>query len=111
MPETQNELEQVSVGAVELGRRLGLLLAAAEMPDEQKQAWASLIPEMNVRQMSDLVEALQRRVTDAEERSFSELAASLDAARSRYAGRVSDATAEARQALSDVESELKPPVA
>src|SRR5688572_17096046 len=111
MSETQNELEQVKVEATELGRRLGLLLAAAAMPDEQKQAWAALIPEMNAQQMTDFAAALQRRITDAEEQSFSELATSLDAARSRYVGRVDAATAEAQQALTDVESELKPPAA
>lgn len=111
MPESQNELEQVKVEAVELGRRLGLLLAAAEMPAEQKEAWAALIPEMNAQQMTDFAKALEARIPDAEEQAFSELATKLDASRARYAGRVATATAEAQQALTDVESELKPPAA
>lgn len=111
MPENQNELAQTEAEVLALGRRLGLLLQAADMPDEQKQAWASLVPEMNAQQMSDLADALARRIPDAEEQSFSELATSLDGARARYVGRVDAATAEAQQALSDVERELKPPAA
>lgn len=109
MPDNQNELAQTEADVLALGRRLGLLLEAADMPDEQKAAWASLVTEMDAKQMSDLADALARRIPDAEEQSFAALTAQLESARARYEGRVAEATATAQQELSDVENELKPP--
>lgn len=111
MNEALSEAARAEADVLELGRRLGLLLAAAEMPDEQKAAWASLIPEMNPQQMSGLADALARRIPDAEEMAFADLTSRLGAARSRYEDRVADATAAAEQSLADVEKELTPPTA
>ena len=40
-------------------KKLGVLLATADMPDEQKDAWASLVPSMTLRQIDDLTDILE----------------------------------------------------
>ena len=51
----------------------------------------------------------ERRVTDAEEQAFAELATRLQSAVARRDERVASATAEAEQALGAIEDELTPP--
>jgi hypothetical protein len=106
MSDHASELDDIKGQALALGRRLGLLLATAQLPDEQKEAWVALIPSMTPQQMADLAEALEGLVPDAEEQGFAELANQLKAGETRFAARVATATADAKTALDAVESEL-----
>ena len=109
MPDDANELDQIKEQALEFGRRLGLLLATAQMPDEQKQAWLALIPAMNAQQMAEFAQAVEHLIPDAEEQGFAELARRLAAGQARHASSVATATAEAQKSLDEVEGELRPP--
>lgn len=40
-------------------KKLGVLLATANLPDEQKEAWASLIPSLTVEQVDELTGILE----------------------------------------------------
>lgn len=106
MSDTTTELDQIKSQALALGRRLGLLLATAKLPDEQKEAWVALIPSMTPQQMADLAEALESLVPDAEEQGFAKLADQLQSGEARFTARVATATANAKTALDAVESEL-----
>lgn len=46
----------------ELGTHLALALQASTLSDEQKRAWAALVPDMSLEQMLRLVQVLQKYV-------------------------------------------------
>ena len=55
----QTDLE---AAARDYGANLAQMLAIANVPDEQKQAWAALIPEMDFEQLDKLQTILQRYI-------------------------------------------------
>lgn len=48
-----------------LGRKLGLLLAAAPLPEDEEQAWLAMLPDMTPEQLMRFSDALEKRVLDA----------------------------------------------
>ncbi len=105
-PNQPDERTQAELDVRKLGQRLGLLLATARLPQEQKDAWLGLVPSMTPAQLDQLAAALERYVPDAQEEAFSQLTVRLGAAEGSYANRVSAATAEADQALGEIAKEL-----
>ena len=51
-PDVEDQLKNI-------GERLALLLASANVPDEVKEAWAALIPDMSLEQIDRLAKALE----------------------------------------------------
>lgn len=56
----------------DLGKRLAYLLAAADIPQEVKEAWATLIPEMTLEQIDKLMVILERYVTSGMSKEFAD---------------------------------------
>jgi hypothetical protein len=54
----------------DLGKRLAYLLAAADIPQEVKEAWVTLIPEMTLEQIDKLMVILERYVTSGMAKEF-----------------------------------------
>ena len=52
----QQELEELAKAK---GQRLAFLLSAANIDDEQKEAWLTLLPEMSLEQLEKLVDVLE----------------------------------------------------
>lgn len=46
-----------------LGERFALLLAATSLDDDVKEAWVTLLPEMNLRQIDMLIKLLEREIS------------------------------------------------
>ncbi|MBI3305288.1 hypothetical protein HYZ80_03140 [Candidatus Parcubacteria bacterium] len=58
-------VEKVQTLAGLLGRKLGLLLATAPLPEDEKQAWLAMLPEMTPEQLMRFSDLLEKRVLDA----------------------------------------------
>lgn len=90
-----------------LGTRLGFLLAAAPLADDEKQAWFSILPDMTPEQLLRFSDLLEARFLDA-------ATASLDAAweqklrafAAARAERETRAALEAETAITALEQEL-----
>ena len=52
----QQELEELAKAK---GQRLAFLLSAANIDDEQKEAWLTLLPEMSLEQLEKLLDVLE----------------------------------------------------
>lgn len=90
-----------------LGTRLGFLLAAAPLPDDEKQAWCSLLPDMTVGQLLRFADLLETRFLDAAtadvdatwERTLNDFAAARAQRQANTAREVEAAIAELEQTL------------
>ncbi len=60
-----------------LGERLALLLAAAPLPDDVKEAWATLIPEMSIEQIDRLVGIIEKETAGALAEELSDVRADI----------------------------------
>jgi hypothetical protein len=71
--------------ARELARRLSSALAASAMPDEQKAAWAALIPEMRLDQLSRFSVILDSFLSQAAKNDVANEAKKLKLTLEKYA--------------------------
>lgn len=91
----------------EYGELMARLLAAAKIPDEQKEAWAALIPEMTFDQLDKLADILGRSVEAAEMEQMKEFREKIAAVQKEYLASVAEARKEADSGLLEVMKEVK----
>ncbi len=89
-----------------VGVRLALLLASANLPNETKEAWAALIPEMSLEQIDRLAKALEGYLSVDEQTEFAELAEQAKQAHVIFEQQKKQAQAQAQKELDEIESML-----
>lgn len=90
-----------------LGTRLGFLLAAAPLPDEEKQAWLGILPDMTVEQLLRFSDLLETRFLDAATADVDAVwEQTLTAFSAHRAERAARAAQETTAALATLEQEL-----
>ena len=67
-----------------IGERFAILLVAADLPDDVKAGFASMIPEMNPEQLDRLVKILEANVVSTASTQEQELGESIQKAQSQY---------------------------
>lgn len=87
----------------DLGRRLGLLLSAADLPQEVKEAWAVLIPEMTLEQIDKLMVILERYVTSGIAKEFDSFKKDLLKIQQAHEEKVQQSNDKAMSQLDDLE--------
>ncbi|MDP2812074.1 MAG: hypothetical protein Q8O32_00050 [bacterium] len=65
----QQELEGLAKAK---GQRLAFLLSAANIDDEQKEAWLTLLPEMSLEQLEKLVDVLEAQYMNQQSKNIDE---------------------------------------
>ncbi len=90
-----------------VGERLALLLAASNLPDDIKDAWAALIPEMSLEQLDRLATILSQSISDTADAEFRAFATALEHAKEEQSMRTKEAEAKAMRDLDEIESMLK----
>ncbi len=66
-PNTQsNDTEVTDEQFTKVGERLAYLLAAASLPEDVKDAWVALVPEMTIEQMDRFAKALEENIAGTE---------------------------------------------
>jgi hypothetical protein len=98
-PDVENEFKQV-------GQRLALLLASANLPDEVKDAWAALIPEMSLEQIDRLAKALEGYLSADEQTELFALAEKAKQAQTVFEQQKKQAEEQALKELDEIESML-----
>lgn len=89
------------------GKRLALLLAAADLPAEVKEAMAAMIPEMSLEQMDRLAALLEKQVATVPAGELAEFRASVGAAQKQYEASVKAAGDTALNQLAEIEKQVK----
>ena len=89
-----------------LGERLALLLAAAPFPEDVKEAWATLIPEMSLQQIDRLVNIIEREVAGELAEELSGIRAQIQGISEKYESEDAKAALQATQELKKIEKEI-----
>lgn len=98
-PDVEKQFEDV-------GKRLALLLASANLPEDVKQAWAVLIPQMSMTQMDRLAKALEGYVTTDEQNLLTALAEQIKQAQTKMAEQKKAAEQKAQNELAEIDAML-----
>ena len=89
------------------GKKLGFLLAAAEIPDEIKQSWLALLPEMSLQQIDELVEILETNyLHSATKEVDEELKKKLKTIQEQYEQEIDQTNKQALDALEKLGQDL-----
>lgn len=89
-----------------LGEHLALLLASTNLPDDVKDAWATLVPEMSVEQLDRLAKILAGHLNSAMQVEFADLTKQLEQAKTIHAQQAAQAQATAQKELDEIEAML-----
>ena len=100
MPENQENIEEELKN---VGERLALLLAAANMPDDVKQAWAALVPKMSLEQIDRFAKALEQQMVSQGSEEITQLADSIEAIKRKRAEAQKVSNDQAQAALNEIE--------
>lgn len=104
MSEQNNE--QLTNQMKALGQRLAVLLAVADIPDDQKQAWATIIPEMSFEQLDKLAKILSAKLPDEATEEFDEFMVQLKGVQKEHEAEVSEVESQALSELQGIEDEI-----
>lgn len=102
-----NHPQDVEQQLQHVGERLALLLASANLPDEMKDAWAALIPEMSLEQLDRLANLLSQSLGDAADTEFQAFVAALKQAKEEQNMLAKKAEEKAMNDLDEIEAVLK----
>lgn len=91
----------------EFGKRLAMLLKAADIPMDVKEAIAALVPIMTPEQMDQLAQLLEREVTSGVASDLAELKQSMQAVQDEYEASVKQAQDKAMARMADVQKQIK----
>lgn len=98
-PEVEDQFKNV-------GKRLALLLASANLPDEVKNAWVTLIPDMSLEQIDRLAKALEGHLNPDEQAALAEIAQQAKQAQAAFEQKKRQAETQAQKELDEVEAML-----
>lgn len=98
--------DQLTEAAKLYGQQLGALIAMADIPEEQKEAWMALLPEMSFEQIERLHTALEKRVSVQAGEEFGPLLQQMQKIKQEYEAKVAAIQGEAVSALDDLDNEL-----
>lgn len=98
-PDVEDQLKNV-------GKRLALLLASANLPDEVKEAWAALIPEMSLEQIDRLTKALEGYLNPDEQAQLVALSEQAKQAQTKFLEQKRATEAQAQKELDEIEAML-----
>ncbi len=97
----------MSAEAKEYGQRIAEMLAASTFPDEQKAAWAALVPVMTLEQLKRFDALLKLNMHDQVEQEFEDVLTTIRAKVTEHELKVGVAQARHSQDLDALEKEFK----
>ncbi|MBT6253739.1 hypothetical protein HOI83_00685 [Candidatus Uhrbacteria bacterium] len=106
MSDHQSEQEKIEQDAKALGKRLALLMAASTLEDEVKNAYMTLLPEMDMEQIDQLMQMLEKNVAGAAEIEAAGLVDNLEAIKADHAQKVEVAEKKALSEMAEIEKIL-----
>lgn len=107
MPDEIN-LTNEQQSAIETGKRLGFLVAALDIPDEEREQLITLMSEMNQEQLAAMAKALEENyLAHAGAEADAELKKGLETVAMDYAGKMRAAQNTADNKLNELAKELE----
>lgn len=100
------QLEDVFADARAYGARLAQLLSESGLPDDVQDAWASLVPRMNIVQLQHLELLLRAHVNGTIQNELEDAFLEIRAEILKYELATAGATHAAHRAFDDVEHQL-----
>jgi len=91
----------------ELGSKLALMLNAANMPEEEKEAWAALVPEMSIEQIQKLMMVLEANLAEQGFKEMQPVLEEMKEVQAAYDSEVAAADEVAMQKIQALEDQLK----
>ena len=107
MPDEKEELTSLEQEAKQIGEQLVYMLTAADLPDDVKSAWLSLVPHMDLAQIDQLMKALARYTAPAANEAFGEVATKIEEIQGAHAEQVSAAADKANSAMDEIEKMIE----
>ena len=101
------DLTSLEKDARELGEQLVYLLATADLPDDVKSAWLSLVPHMELEQLDRLMKALARYNVAPANEAFAGVADELKEIHAQHEKRVATADVAANASLDEIEKMIQ----
>ncbi|MBI4257048.1 hypothetical protein HY626_03270 [Candidatus Uhrbacteria bacterium] len=102
-----NSQEEFEKEAKAVGERLALLLVAANLPEDVKAGFASMIPEMSPEQIDRLINVLEANVSDTAATQEAEFGKAVQDAQATYESKRQAAQQQTMAELDEIESLLK----
>lgn len=88
------------------GARMAMLLQAADIPQEEKDSWAAVIPEMTLAQAEQLVPYLISKIPEEIRAAVETVFEGIQQAEDEHQQRVGQADVNAEDGLAEIENEL-----
>jgi hypothetical protein len=102
-----NKEETQQLGQAEqFGKRIAMLLAVSDMPDDQKAAWAAIIPKMTFEQIDEFTDALSVKQLGPAAAELADLKKELEAIKTKRNVKVSDAVQKAEDDVAALMAEI-----
>lgn len=101
-----NQQEDIEKEANQLGERIGLLLAASDLPDEVKAGFVAMIPEMTPEQVDRLIALLEANVKETIAIEEQQLGRSVQEAQKAYEAARKEEEQKAVNSLKAIENLL-----
>ena len=98
--------EQIQKTVEAMGRRLALLLASSDLPQEVKEGWVNLVPEMNPEQIDRFMVLLEQHLPSATETEWKTFKKTMEEIQKTYDDSVQTAADEAIAAFEKIENQL-----
>ncbi len=102
---TDND-KQIEEDLKNVGERLALLLASADMPDDVKDAWAALIPEMSLEQIDRFAKALESNIAVQGSEEMKQFAGSIETIKQKSAEAQKASQDKAMASFDEIEQAL-----
>jgi vacuolar-type H+-ATPase subunit I/STV1 len=102
----QQEHDAMEKDAKRLGEYIALLLEAADIPEQEKIAFAALIPEMEPEQLDRLIAMLEANIQD-NNMEIEGLKEKLEAVNEKYAAQEQAVVDETMKSLEEIEQFIK----
>lgn len=93
--------------AKQLGERLGLLLAASDLPQDVKEGFIAMLPEMTPEQIDRLMKTLEAQISDTQAQQDKKMGEAMQQAQVVYEEGQKAAQDKALAALEEIEKTLK----
>ncbi|NQV88871.1 MAG: hypothetical protein HQ488_00920 [Parcubacteria group bacterium] len=102
-----SEQDQDQVFMRAMGERLALLLAAADIPDEVKESFVAMVPDMTPDQIAKLMQGLEARVGSGENEEVAQLKQAVEKVQEQHEAAVKASEDKAIGAMQKIEDLLK----
>ncbi|MEK7665663.1 MAG: hypothetical protein AAB337_02170 [Patescibacteria group bacterium] len=99
--------EELKREAQAFGEHLARLLVASSLSDEQKEAWAALVPEMSLDQLGRFAIVLERYVDPAILPEMADLRRQLEAVKADYDAKIAALNNQTQASLKAVMDEVQ----